>query len=115
MASYLNYGKNSFATGAGPTAGKTKLFINWGTNPAWSSSYYFETIQKAKAAGCKIIVVDPRVTPTVECVADLHLQIRPATDAALALCFGNAIIQADKYDHDFVENYSYGFDAYKAR
>ena len=115
VASYLNYGKNSFATGAGPTPGKTKLFINWGTNPAWSSSYYFETIQKAKASGCKIIVVDPRVTPTVSCVADLHLQIRPATDAALALCFGNAIIQADKYDHDFVENYSHGFEEYKAR
>ena len=66
VASYLNYGKNSFATGAGPTAGKTKLFINWGTNPAWSSTYYFESLQKAKAAGCKLIVVDPRVTPTVE-------------------------------------------------
>ena len=114
VASYLSFGSTGYATGAAPTAGKTTLFLNWGTNPAWSSSYFMEALAKAKESGTKMLAVDPRVTPTTQ-MCDLHLQIRPATDAALALCFGNALIQADKYDHDFVENYSYGFEAYKAR
>lgn len=114
VASYLSFGSVSFATGAAPTAGKTKVFLNWGTNPAWSSSYQWESLRKAKESGVKFIAVDPRVTPTTQ-ISDIHLQIRPASDAALALCFGNAIIQADAYDHDFVENYSHGFDEYKAR
>lgn len=115
VAACLNYGTSMLATGSAPTPGKTKVFINWGTNPAWSSPYAFEQLQAAKDAGTKMIMVDPRVTPTVSRLADIHLQIRPGSDAALALCFGNAYIESGAYDHEFVENYAHGFEEYKAR
>lgn len=38
-------------------------------------------------------------------------QPRPGTDAAVAMAMINVIIEEDLYDHDFVENWCYGFDA----
>ncbi|MBP3700655.1 MAG: molybdopterin-dependent oxidoreductase [Lachnospiraceae bacterium] len=118
LATKLLYGPewftaSSMATGAGPTVGKTKVCIIWGNNPPWSSPFSYngmKTGQEKKQ--CKYIVVDPRITPTVTQFADIHLQIRPGTDGALALCLANGLIQADAYDHDFVENWTHGFEEY---
>jgi anaerobic selenocysteine-containing dehydrogenase len=60
----------------------------------------------------KLIVVDPRETPTTA-LADIHLQVRPGTDGALALAMANVIIHEKLYDPDFIANYSYGFEDYK--
>lgn len=106
---------SSLATGAGPAAGKTKVCLIWGNNPAWSAPASWNGLLNTKEGKtCKYIVIDYRVTPTVECLADVHLQIRPGTDGALALCFGNYLIQHDAYDKDFCANWVHGFDEYKA-
>lgn len=61
-----------------------------------------------KQAG-KVIVIDPRRTgPAAR--ADHWLQIRPGSDGALALAMIHTMISEDLYDHEFVENYSIGFD-----
>ena len=60
----------------------------------------------------KLIVVDPRETPTTR-YADIHLQLRPGTDGALALAMAHVIISEKLYDQEFVDNYAYGFDEYK--
>ncbi|MDI5791112.1 molybdopterin-dependent oxidoreductase [Bacillus licheniformis] len=39
--------------------------------------------EEAKQNGAYIIVIDPRETATAK-IADLHLKIKPGTDAALA-------------------------------
>ena len=67
---------------------------------------------KARERGMKLIVVDPRKTPTTA-IADIHLQLRPGTDGALALSMAHVIINEKLYDQDFVANYSYGFDEYR--
>ena len=36
--------------------------------------------------------------------------MRPGTDAALALGMMKVIIEEDLYDHEFVDNWCYGFD-----
>jgi anaerobic selenocysteine-containing dehydrogenase len=60
------------------------------------------------------IVVDPRWVR--ECKgADFWLQIRPGTDAALALGWMNVIINEELYDKKFVEKWTYGFDKLKER
>ena len=64
--------------------------------------------------GMKTIVVDPRLT-WLAAHADCWLPIRPGTDGALALAMSNVIIEEDLYDHDFVENWSYGFEDYAKR
>lgn len=60
-------------------------------------------------AGSKLIVVDPRKTP-LAARADCWLQIRPGTDAALALGMLHIIIEEQLYDKKFVERWTTGFD-----
>lgn len=57
--------------------------------------------------------MDPRITPSVTGLADIHPQLRPGTDGALALGFINIMIRDGLYDKDFVENWTVGFDELK--
>lgn len=61
-----------------------------------------------------MVVVDPVRTPTAA-HADWHVQLRPATDAALALGLMHVIIRDGLHDADYVERYTLGFDALCAR
>ncbi|MFC1942547.1 molybdopterin-dependent oxidoreductase, partial [Chloroflexota bacterium] len=58
----------------------------------------------------RLIVIDPRDTGLASEEQDIHLQIRPGTDAALMLSWLNVIINEELYDKDFVKNYTHGFD-----
>ncbi|MCU0534409.1 MAG: nitrate reductase [Hydrococcus sp. Prado102] len=59
----------------------------------------------------KIIVVDPRDTPTVE-VANLHLAIRPGTDIDLLNGMAYLLMQWGKLDRNFIDNHTVNFPAY---
>jgi anaerobic selenocysteine-containing dehydrogenase len=64
---------------------------------------------------CKnLIVIDPRET-ALSSRATLWLQIRPGSDAALALAMANVIINEGLWDKEFVDNWTYGFDKLKER
>ena len=63
--------------------------------------------------GVKFIVVDPRKSPMAG-IADIHLQLRPGTDGALALAMANVIIAEGLYDRQFVSEWTRGFDEFKA-
>lgn len=102
------------STGAGPDPEKTKVCIIWGNNFGWSLPFSYDRLKKGKEnSTVKYINVDPRVTPVSQNIADIHLQIRPGTDGALALCMGNYLIEHDAYDKDFVENWTHGFEEYR--
>jgi anaerobic selenocysteine-containing dehydrogenase len=58
-------------------------------------------------------VVDPRKSP-IAAIADLHLQLRPGTDGALAMAMANVIIGEGLYDREFVSEWTRGFDEYRA-
>jgi len=47
-------------------------------------------------------------------MADIHLQLRPGSDGALALGFINILIDRGLYDKEFVEKWTVGFDDLKA-
>ncbi|MBC2889413.1 molybdopterin-dependent oxidoreductase [Gordonibacter massiliensis (ex Traore et al. 2017)] len=83
----------------------------WGNNPliANSDGFYGHWMVDVMKRGSKLIVVDPRLT-WLAYKAEYWLQIRPGTDAALALGMLNVIISEDLYDHDFVDRWCYGFD-----
>ena len=88
----------------------------WGANPAISGadgelSFHMRDALREKIP---LIVVDPKPNELTE-NAKLWLRLRPGTDGALALGILREIIERDWYDHDFVENYTYGFDALKER
>ncbi|WP_256013549.1 molybdopterin oxidoreductase family protein [Desertivirga xinjiangensis] len=66
-------------------------------------------IWRARDYGAKLIVVDPRVIPLAR-TADLHLAIRPGTDSALYGAMLKYLADHDMLDHDFIENYTTGFE-----
>ena len=66
-------------------------------------------LSKAIKKARKVIVIDPRrINPAEK--ADHWLQVRPGTDGALALAMINVIISENLIHHDFVDNYTIGFD-----
>jgi thiosulfate reductase/polysulfide reductase chain A len=67
----------------------------------------------AIAAGASIIVVDPRFS-TAASKAKHYLPIRPGTDLALILAWMNVIVAEGLHDHDYVQKYGFGFDAFRA-
>ena len=90
--------------------------VAWGSNHLISNPDENKGINLAKTLtnGAKFIVIDPRRTKLAD-KADLFLQIRPATDSALALAMMHVIVKEDIYDHHFVENYTTGFEKFVER
>ena len=82
----------------------------WGANPAVSGAdgELQWHIKDAAKAGTPLIVVDPQPTELAR-KAKLWLRVRPGTDGALALSILNVIFEENLYDHDFCENWCYGF------
>ena len=87
----------------------TRCMVIWGKNPPESCASERDAINVMSGRGAKLIVVDPRRTPLAK-KSDIHAQIRPGTDCALALGLMHVIIAEKLYDADFVENWTVGFD-----
>ncbi len=83
----------------------------WGSNHLISNPDEHKGINLAMTLrkGARLIVVDPRRTRLAE-KAELWLQIRPATDSALAMGMMHIIIKEGLYDEEFVKNHTTGFD-----
>ncbi|MBQ9980372.1 MAG: molybdopterin-dependent oxidoreductase, partial [Oscillospiraceae bacterium] len=95
---------------------KPGCILVWGSNPVVSGAdgeLQFH-IRDCMKLGTKIVVVDPRRTELAE-KADVWVQLRPGTDAAVALGMINIIIEEELYDKEFVEKWTYGFDKLKER
>jgi len=92
----------------------TDCVIVWGGHPAYSHPTWGRMFMQARARGAKSIFVDPRYTPLAS-KADLWLQLRPGTDAALALGMLNVIINEGLYDTEFVNKWCIGFDELRGR
>jgi thiosulfate reductase / polysulfide reductase chain A len=88
--------------------GTTQMAVLWGRNPHEGGPSSWRSFLDAKKAGMRTMVVDPRHTEPAR-QADLWVQLRPGTDAALALGMMNIIIAEELYDRDFVEHGTYGF------
>lgn len=106
-----------FATYGGMVMGSeimgAKCIVMWGSNASKSNPIgTYPQIVMARKNGAKLIVIDPRKTKEAE-MADMWLQIRPGTDVALMMGWICYIITNDLYDHEFVENYTIGFEELK--
>ena len=85
----------------------SKLILLWGANPDASGIHHLPPLQKARAAGAKLVVVDPRRTRQAE-QADLHLAIRPGTDLPLALSLIRMFFETGRADQDFLVKHCTG-------
>ncbi|MDO0821251.1 molybdopterin-containing oxidoreductase family protein [Desulfosporosinus nitroreducens] len=103
MANVLTYGALPV-----PDYANSACIVLWGSDPVVSCPPLMKDINKALADGAKLLVVDPRVTPLAR-KADIHLQLRPGTDGALALGILNVIIEEKLINQDFVNKWTIGF------
>ena len=85
--------------------------VVWGCNPVHTNPDEYKAVKLCKVLnrGAKLVVIDPRLTYLAS-RADLWLQLRPGTDAALALGMLNVIIREELYDKEFVQKWTLGFD-----
>lgn len=93
----------------------SKLIILWAHNPAETKfDNLMQCLRRAKKNGARIIVIDPRKTPTVQALGAEWIGIKPTTDCALMDAMSYVILKEDLYDHFFVEERCLGFDKYFA-
>jgi anaerobic selenocysteine-containing dehydrogenase len=92
-----------------PDLPRTRCLLNWTTNPFHTNSTLARHLLDLKEKGVPFIVVDPRLSPFAQ-RADLHLQLRPGTDGALALGMLRVLIEENLFDEVFVEKWTLGFD-----
>lgn len=88
-----------------------KYMLVWGRDPLRSNpdGLWGHSMIEMMKRGMKLIVVDPRAN-WLATRAEHHLQLRPGTDAALALGLLQVVIEENLYDHEFVDRWTYGFD-----
>lgn len=89
------------------------VFLGWAFNPYYSRDLAADVVEKRKAQGMKVIIIDPRITPASQRLADIHLRPGPGTDGALALGLAHILIREDRIDKDYIEKYVYGYEAYR--
>jgi formate dehydrogenase (coenzyme F420) alpha subunit len=94
---------------ATPDLAHTRCVLLWGGNASVSNEPQAVALREARARGAKLIVVDPRRTDYAR-EADLHAQLRPGTDGALALGMLHVVVSEELYDRAFVEPWTTGFD-----
>lgn len=71
-------------------------------------------IRRAKDKGARVIVLDPRITATVKNLADIHLQLRPGTDASLLNAMIKIIIDDGLENEQFIKTRTADYDELKA-
>src|SRR5665213_2507432 len=82
-----------------------------GSNMAWCHPILYRRLEAAKQRrGTRIVVIDPRRTPTCD-IADLHLPLRPGSDVAL---FAGLLGAIGTGDTAWIEAHTSGFEAARA-
>lgn len=74
-----------------------------------------DTLREFRKAGERtVVVIDPRRTETAK-QADIHLQLRPGTDAFLMSAILAIIVRDNLHDRDFLARHCHGFEAIEAQ
>lgn len=101
----------------------SKVVVIWGANPidtlriAWTSTdnQGLEYFKKLKESGKKILCIDPIKSNTMEFFEDKAewISITPNTDTALMLGIMHTMLITQKYDKNFLEEYTEGFEVFE--
>ena len=91
-----------------------RLIVLWGVNPAASGIHLIPFLKQAREAGAKLIVIDPRATSLAR-QADMHLQVKPGTDLAVALAIHRYLFESGKADDRFLAEHATGVNDLRTR
>lgn len=90
-----------------------RCIILAGTNIAECQPTLMPYFTRAKENGATIVVIDPRASATAA-IADIHLQVKPGADAALANGLLKVVLDEKLVDEAFVRRRTKGFDELRA-
>jgi assimilatory nitrate reductase catalytic subunit len=90
-----------------------KCLIITGSNVGECFPILTDYIWRARDAGARIIVIDPRMTPIAR-TADLFLPVRPGRDSALINGILHVLIARGCIDDEFIARHTTGFEAVQA-
>jgi anaerobic selenocysteine-containing dehydrogenase len=93
---------------------RARLIVLWGTNTLTSNIHLWPEIKEALAHGARLIGIDPYRNQTLD-HCHQFIQVRPGTDAALALAMMQVIISEGLCDYDYIEKYTLGFELLQER
>ena len=96
-----------------PDFGHAKLIVVWGQNPHHSGIHAVPFVKRARDAGAKLIVVDPRRISLAK-DADLHLALVPGSDLPLALCVAGELFRSGRADRAFLAEHATGVASFEA-
>jgi len=91
-----------------------KLIVLWGVNPSATGIHLVPVLERAREAGAKLVVIDPRRTPLAR-RADLHLAVRPGADLPVALAVIHALFERGKADLAFLDRHATGVPELRQR
>ena len=99
----------------------SKVVVIWGANPistlriAWTSTdeQGFKYFEELKKSNIEVIVIDPVRTQTAQYFDKARwIAPRPNTDTAMMLGMCHYLYTSGKYDKNFIETYTSGFDKF---
>src|SRR5438445_4525073 len=87
------------------------LVVLVGSNAAWCHPVFYQHLATAKQArGTRLVVIDPRHTPTCD-IADLHLALRPGTDVVVFAALLLHLVERGACDREWIGARTSGFAA----
>ncbi len=109
--------RHTYGDRMGPTpeeAEHAKLVLLWGTNTLTSNPHLWPALRRAREREARLIAIDPiRTRTAARC--DLHLPLRPGTDAALALGMMHVILREGLEDVDYLRRHTVGWEKLSGR
>ena len=106
-ARYLGY---KLVDGAWPVADleNARCVVMWGANPPFAHPNMTQYVTRARRKGATLLVVDPRLSAIAR-QADLHADLRPGTDGALAWGLARELLETGSCDRDAIARRTVGF------
>ncbi len=92
----------------------SRFIVLWGTNTKLTNRHLWPFIEKARAQGATVVVIDPLRTITAD-AADWFVQPLPGTDAALALGLMHVIVAESLVDRAWVDDHTLGYEELVSR
>jgi anaerobic selenocysteine-containing dehydrogenase len=89
-----------------------RTIVLWGKNPHVSNLHLLPVLREARAAGTRIVLIDPVRHRGVE-LADLYAQPRPGGDAAIALGIARRLFETGRTDPE-APRYCDHFEEFRA-
>jgi anaerobic selenocysteine-containing dehydrogenase len=92
----------------------SQLILLWATNTKLTNRHLWPTIERARASGARLVVIDPIRTVTADAIdeerGDRFIQPLPGTDIAMMLAMMHVIIRDGLADDAWIAEHTMGFD-----